>query len=45
MQKNDIAKFFVTEYLRDWRAVTIRVIRPDDKGRMYTLSRYIVVVF
>lgn len=34
MQKNDIANYSVTERLQDGRQVTIRAIRPDDKGRM-----------
>jgi GNAT superfamily N-acetyltransferase len=34
MQKNDIANYLVTESLRDGRQVTIRAIRPDDKGRI-----------
>ena len=34
MQKNNIANYNVTELLRDGRQVTIRAIRPDDKGRM-----------
>ena len=34
MQKNDIANYLVTESLRDGRIVTIRAIRPDDKGSM-----------
>jgi GNAT superfamily N-acetyltransferase len=34
MEKNDIANYSVTERLRDGRPVTIRVIRPDDKGGM-----------
>ena len=34
MEKNDIANYSVTERLRDGRSVTIRAIRPDDKGRV-----------
>jgi GNAT superfamily N-acetyltransferase len=34
MQRSDIKNYSVTEYLRDGRPVTIRTIRPDDKGRM-----------
>ncbi len=34
MQRNDIVNYSVTERLRDGRPVTIRAIRPDDKGRM-----------
>ena len=32
MNGNDIAHYNVTELLRDQRTVTIRAIRPDDKG-------------
>ncbi len=32
MTSNDIAQYNVTEILRDQRPVTIRAIRPDDKG-------------
>ncbi len=32
MISNDIAQYNVTETLRDQRQVTIRAIRPDDKG-------------
>ena len=34
MQRNNIANYLVTERLRDGRQVTIRAIRPDDKGGM-----------
>ncbi len=34
MQKKDVANYSVTEPLRDARLVTIRAIRPDDRGRM-----------
>jgi RimJ/RimL family protein N-acetyltransferase len=34
MEKKDIAKYSVTERLRDGRQVMIRAIRPDDKGRI-----------
>ena len=34
MQKNNIADYHVQEGLRDGRTVTIRAIRPDDKGGM-----------
>jgi len=34
MEKNDIANYSVVERLRDGRLVTIRSIRPDDKGRV-----------
>jgi GNAT superfamily N-acetyltransferase len=34
MQKNDIAAYAVVERLRDDRQVTIRAIRPDDRGRV-----------
>ncbi len=34
MQKNYIANYSVTERLKDGRQVTIRAIRPEDKGRM-----------
>jgi GNAT superfamily N-acetyltransferase len=34
MQKNSIANYLVTEHLRDGRQVTIRAIRPDDKGSL-----------
>ena len=40
MKRDDIANFAYTEHLRDGRLVTIRAIRPDDKGRVVdTLSR------
>jgi RimJ/RimL family protein N-acetyltransferase len=32
VNKDDIASYSVTEYLRDRRRVTIRAIRPNDKG-------------
>ena len=32
MEKSDIVNYTFTEPLRDGRAVTIRAIRPDDKG-------------
>jgi GNAT superfamily N-acetyltransferase len=32
MQNNEIANYLVTERLRDGRPVTIRAIRPEDKG-------------
>jgi len=32
MDRDDIANFAYTEHLRDGRSVTIRAIRPDDKG-------------
>jgi RimJ/RimL family protein N-acetyltransferase len=32
MKKNDIENYTSTEHLRDGRSVTIRAIRPDDKG-------------
>ena len=34
MKRNDIANYFVKEHLRDGGPVTIRAIRPDDKGRL-----------
>jgi RimJ/RimL family protein N-acetyltransferase len=34
MNRNDIANYSVTDRLRDGRQVTIRAIRPDDKGAM-----------
>jgi len=34
MERGDIANYSVTERLRDGRPVTIRAIRPDDKGGM-----------
>jgi len=34
MNKNDIANYSVMERLRDGRPVTIRAIRPDDRGRV-----------
>ncbi len=34
MQRNNIENYLVTERLRDGRQVTIRAIRPDDKGGM-----------
>lgn len=34
MKRNDIANYSVTEHLRDGRPVTIRAIRPEDKGGM-----------
>jgi len=34
MQKNDIADYSVMEHLRDGRMVTVRAIRPEDKGRL-----------
>ena len=32
MNRDDIATYSVTERLRDERLLTIRAIRPDDKG-------------
>ncbi len=32
MDRDDIVNYSVTEHLRDQRPVTIRAIRPDDKG-------------
>jgi RimJ/RimL family protein N-acetyltransferase len=32
MKRNDLVNYTSTERLRDGRAVTIRAIRPDDKG-------------
>ena len=32
MNKDDIVKYSATERLRDLRPVTIRTVRPDDKG-------------
>jgi GNAT superfamily N-acetyltransferase len=34
VEGNNIANYLVTELLRDGRQVTIRAIRPDDKGGM-----------
>ena len=34
MEKNDIVNYSFKEPLRDGRAVTIRAIRPDDKGAL-----------
>ena len=34
MERGDIAHYSVTERLRNGRAVTIRAVHPDDKGRM-----------
>ena len=34
MEKKDIANYTATEHLRDGRSVTIRAIRPDDKGSL-----------
>jgi GNAT superfamily N-acetyltransferase len=34
MQSNDIMNYSVREGLRNGRTVTIRAVRPDDKGRM-----------
>jgi RimJ/RimL family protein N-acetyltransferase len=39
MQGNDIANYCVQERLRDERTVTIRAIRPDDKGRITDVIR------
>lgn len=32
MHKDDIASYAVTEHLRDHRPITVRAVRPDDKG-------------
>ena len=32
MNREDVARYNVTELLRDQRTVTIRAVRPDDKG-------------
>ena len=32
MDRNDIINYNVTEHLRDQRQITIRSVRPDDKG-------------
>ena len=32
MKRNDLVNYTSTEHLRDGRSVTIRAIRPDDKG-------------
>jgi RimJ/RimL family protein N-acetyltransferase len=34
MERKDIMRFSVTERLRDGRSVTIRVVSPNDKGRL-----------
>ena len=34
MKKNDLANYISTEPLRDGRPLTIRAIRPDDKGSL-----------
>jgi ribosomal protein S18 acetylase RimI-like enzyme len=34
MKRNDIANYTATEELRDRRTVTLRAIRPDDKGHL-----------
>jgi hypothetical protein len=34
MKRNDLANYISTEPLRDGRPVTIRAIRPDDKGSL-----------
>jgi GNAT superfamily N-acetyltransferase len=34
VKKNDIANYAFTESLRDRRPITIRAIRPDDKGNL-----------
>ena len=39
MDRDDIVKYSVTERLRDQRPVTIRAIRPDDKGLIIELLR------
>ncbi len=39
MQRNDIANYSVMERLRDGLSVTIRAVRPDDKGRMVDALR------
>ncbi len=40
MKKNDKGNYTATEHLRDGRPVTIRAIRPDDKGSLIdTLGR------
>jgi RimJ/RimL family protein N-acetyltransferase len=40
MKGNDIVNYNSTEHLRDGRSVTIRAIRPDDKGLLIdTLSK------
>jgi GNAT superfamily N-acetyltransferase len=41
MERNDIANYSVKERLRDGRTVTIRAIRPDDKGRMADTLRQV----
>ncbi len=40
MKRNDLVNYNSTEHLRNGRSVTIRAIRPDDKGLLIdTLSR------
>ena len=39
MKKNDIASYSMEELIRDGRAVTIRPVHPDDKGRMVDALR------
>ena len=39
MNKNDIVNYSVTERLRDGRLLTIRAIRPDDKGLVIEAMR------
>jgi len=41
MKKNDIANYSVMERLQDGRLVTIRAIRPEDKGRVADAIRKI----
>ncbi len=39
MQRSNIVNYYVTERLRDGKPVTIRAIRPNDKGRMVDALR------
>ena len=39
MGMDDIKNYNVTERLRDQRTVTIRAIRPDDKGLIIAQAR------
>ena len=39
MNREDVARYNVTELLRDQRTVTIRAIRPDDKGLVIEVFR------